>query len=73
MDLQQMFEDMIERNKYRIEVGDYFDEETQLMCCGKCHSHKECRVTSPFDGSIKIVGCLCHCSAQKMRDEGSIR
>lgn len=73
MDLQQMFESMVERNSYRMAVGDYLNEETGTMMCGKCFTPKECRVTSPFDGSVKIVGCLCKCAADKMRAEGSIR
>lgn len=73
VDLQQMFESLVERNGYRMEVGDFMNEENFLMYCGKCHTPKECKIVSPFDGKERIVGCLCSCEANRMREEGSIR
>lgn len=73
MDLQEAFESMISRNAYRMAIGDYLNEETGVMMCGSCHTAKECKVVSPFDQKERIVGCLCKCAAEKMRDEGSIR
>jgi len=73
VDLQRMFEDMIERNAYRIAVGDTMCEETGLMMCGKCGTPRECKIVSPFDGRERIVGCLCKCQADQMRKEGTIK
>jgi len=72
MDLQELFEQMVERCAYRMEIGDYMGEDG-LMACGKCHSHKECKVISPNDKSIRIVGCICKCQAAAMRKEGTIK
>lgn len=38
---------------------DYIDPETGLLFCGKCHTHKECRI--PLFGAEHTVPSLCQC------------
>lgn len=52
----------MEKGKEKICEDDYKDE-TGLLTCAKCHTHKECVVT--FLGKEKIVPCLCRCEAEK--------
>ena len=69
MDLQRMFEDMVERSAARMETGDFMQEG--LLHCVKCHTPKECRVEYP-KGNIRIVGCICQHVADEMRRKGVI-
>lgn len=73
MDLQEAFESLVERNAYRMEKGDYMNEDDLLMYCGKCFTKKECKVISPNDGTVRTVGCICQCHAERLRREGTIR
>ena len=41
-----------------IHDGDYTDETTGLLMCGRCHTPKQCR---PFPDSDIAVYCLCAC------------
>lgn len=70
--LQDLFEAMVERCAYRMEKGDYMGNDL-LMACGKCHTHKECKIISPFTQKERIVGCLCKCEAEKLRREGTFK
>lgn len=48
------------------EQGDYFDDDG-LLCCHKCETPKQCKITV-FDAE-RIVPCLCRCEAQRKADE----
>lgn len=69
MDLQKMFEDMVERSAARMETGDYM--ENGLLYCVKCHTPKECRIEYPR-GTVRIVGCICKHVADDLRSKGVI-
>lgn len=48
------------------EQGDYFDDESGLLCCHKCNTPKQCKVYV-FDVE-RVVSCLCKCAAQARDD-----
>lgn len=53
--------------QYSEHEGDYHNEDGLLMC-GKCHTQKECVLTSR-DGTTRTVHCACNCSvAQNARE-----
>lgn len=64
MDLQKMFEDMVDRCAYRIEEGDYMGDDG-LMYCGNCKGKKETKIINPFTKQPQIVGCACACQVAK--------
>ena len=46
------------------EPGDYTDPETDLLCCGKCHTRKQYRVE--LFGMEQIVPSLCQCEQERL-------
>ena len=50
---------------------DYTDSETGLLFCGKCHTHKECRVN--FLGKEKLLPCNCKCKQEQIEAEEQAR
>lgn len=42
---------------------DYTDPATGLLCCGKCHTAKQCRVTL-FECE-RLMPCLCQCEKER--------
>lgn len=70
MDLQKMFEDMVERSAARMETGDFMQEG--LLHCVTCHKPKECRIKNPWTKKEQIVGCICQHVADEMRRKGVI-
>lgn len=53
--------------QYSEHEGDYRNEDGLLMC-GKCHTQKECVLTSK-DGTTKTVRCACECSVAQNAKE----
>ncbi len=50
---------------------DYIDHETGLLHCGKCHTHKQCRVT--LFGKEKLMPCTCQCRQEQIEKEEQAR
>lgn len=50
---------------------DYTDSETGLLHCGKCHTHKQCRVT--LFGKEKLMPCNCKCRQEQIAAEEQAR
>lgn len=53
------------------EPQDYTDSETGLLFCGKCHTHKQCRVT--LFGKEKLMPCNCKCRQEQISAEEQAR
>lgn len=53
--------------QYSEHEGDYHNEDGLLMC-GKCHTQKECAITSR-DGTTRTVRCACDCSVKQNKKE----
>lgn len=47
----------------KTEEGDYIDEETGLLFCGRCRTAKQCRVEA-FD-KVFYPKCLCQCEQER--------
>lgn len=47
----------------KTEKGDYIDEETGLLFCGRCRTAKQCRVEA-FD-KVFYPKCLCQCEQER--------
>lgn len=47
----------------KTEEGDYIDEETGLLFCGRCRTAKQCKVTA-FDKTF-YPKCLCKCESER--------
>lgn len=54
------------------EEGDYLSEDGLLMC-GKCHTPKQCRFTSTWDGKEKTPYTLCDCARARRDAEEQAR
>lgn len=50
----------------RYEQGDFFNDD-DLLCCHKCGTPKQCRVS--FLGDERVVPCLCKCAADAIDAE----
>lgn len=54
------------------EPGDYYDQKTGLLHCGKCGEAKEMQIDIPVFGGLKTVKTMCRCmqaqQEQKKRD-----
>lgn len=53
------------------EQDDYTDPETGLLHCGKCHTHKQCRVT--LFSKEKLMPCTCQCRREQLEKEEQAR
>lgn len=54
------------RSASAAEQGDYFNDDG-LLCCHKCHTPKQCRI-SIFD-TERVVSCLCKCAVEAREAE----
>ena len=55
-----------------IKEGDYYNEQG-LLCCGKCHTPKQCVVEIPELGIKRKPYCLCKCESDKLDKEEEAR
>lgn len=53
------------------EPDDYTDPATGLLCCGKCRTPKQCRVTL-FERE-RLLPCLCQCEQERQRAREAAR
>lgn len=65
MELGAVINGIVEQSKVSIkaEQGDFVDDETGLLMCGKCRTPKQCKVE--IFGTIKTPMCLCKCQVEK--------
>ena len=65
MELRAFIDGVIENSKDSIKAvqGDFVDEETGLLMCGKCGTPKQCRVE--ILGTVRTPMCLCKCEVDK--------
>lgn len=65
MDLSNIIDGITERAAIENAAtdGDYIDEKSGLLICGKCGTPKQCRVD--FFGKERVVYCLCKCKKEK--------
>lgn len=68
MNLSSTFDSIAERARSAsaVEQGDYFNDDG-LLCCHKCNTPKQCRI-SLFDDE-RIVPCLCKCAVEAREAE----
>lgn len=73
MELGTFIDGIIEKSKENIKAvqGDYTDEATGLLMCGKCGTPKQCKVE--IMGMVKTPMCLCKCEADKRDREEAER
>lgn len=69
MELTAVINGIVEQSKVSIkaEQGDFVDETTGLLMCGKCGTPKQCKVE--IFGTIKTPMCLCKCEVEKRERE----
>lgn len=70
MDLTEVINGIMDKAKENIkaEQGDFVDEATGLLMCGKCGTPKQCKVE--LFGTIRKPMCLCKCQTdQREREE----
>lgn len=66
----QILKNLVEQSKVTIKEndGDYINEETGLLICGKCNTPKQCVIE--IEGIIYKPKCLCKCGKeQRDREE----
>lgn len=69
MNIGAVVDGLIEKSKGSIkaEQGDYIDEATGLLFCGKCGTKKQTRVE--ILGTVRTPMCLCKCEVEKRERE----
>lgn len=69
MDLTEVINGIMDKAKENIkaEQGDFVDDATGLLMCGKCGTPKQCKVE--LFGTIRMPMCLCKCETDKMERE----
>ena len=69
MDLSEVINGIIEKgnNAIKAEQGDFVNEETGLLMCGKCGTPKQTIVE--IFGKIRTPMCLCKCEVEKKNRE----
>lgn len=65
MDFSAVIDGIVEQsgNAIRAEQGDYIDEATGLLMCGKCNTPKQTKIE--LFGKVKTPMCLCKCAVDK--------
>lgn len=69
MELSNMINTIVENSNKNIkaEQGDYVDEESGLLMCGKCRTPKQTKIL--FLGMVRTPMCLCKCRAEQLNRE----
>lgn len=69
MDLTEVINGIMDKAKEntKAEQGDFVDEATGLLMCGKCGTPKQCKVE--LFGTIRMPMCLCKCQTDKRERE----
>lgn len=69
MDLTEVINGIMDKAKENIkaEQGDFVDDATGLLMCGKCGTPKQCKVE--LFGTIRMPMCLCKCQTDKRERE----
>lgn len=65
MNFETYIDQLVDRSQDAIKAneGDFVDEDTGLLMCGKCHTPKQTRFT--IMGKVRTPLCLCKCAAEK--------